>query len=81
MQEKVEPIYKYPKWMNIYKKIDNGESLFHSGFLYGFILFFIASNVLTNSTIFTDIGLLLGYLIVDQIIYRMWIARRRRCRV
>jgi hypothetical protein len=81
MQEKVNSIYKYPKWMNIYKKIDMGESLFHSGFLYGFIMFFIASNVLTNSTIFTDISLLLGYLIVDQIMYRMWIVRRKKCQV
>lgn len=25
--------------MNLYKKIDKGESLFHSGFLYGFAYF------------------------------------------
>jgi len=81
MQEKIESIYKYPKWMDIYKKINKGESLFHSGFLYGFILFFIASNILTYSTIFTDIGLLIGYLIVDQIIYRMFIIRRKKCQV
>ena len=67
--------------MDIYKKINKGESLFHSGFLYGFILFFIASNILTNSTIFTDIGILIGYLIVDQIIYRMFIIRRKKCQV
>jgi hypothetical protein len=78
MQEKIESIYKYPKWMNIYKKIDKGESLFHSGFLYGFIIFFIASNVLKTSTIYTDIGLLIGYLIVDQIIYRIFIIRRNK---
>jgi len=79
MQEKIDSIYKYPKWMNIYNKIDKGESLFHSGFLYGFIIFFIASNVLTISTIYTDIGLLLGYLVVDQIIYRMFILKRKKC--
>ena len=78
MQEKIESIYKYPKWMNIYKRIDKGESLFHSGFLYGFIIFFIVSNVSTNSTLYTDTGLLLGYLVVDQIIYRMFILNRKR---
>jgi len=70
-------IYKYPKWMILYKKIDSGEGLFHSGFLYGFLMFFIVSNILTVSNIYTDIGLLLGYLIVDQIIYRIWIKKKR----
>jgi len=71
-------IYKFPKWMRLYKKLDLAESCFHSGFLYGFIIFFIASNVLTTSTIYTDIGLLIGYLIVDQIIYRMWIIKKKK---
>jgi len=79
MQEKIDSIYKYPKWMNVYKQIDKGESLFHSGFLYGFLVFFIVSNVLQVSNIYTDLGLLFGYLIVDQIIYRIWIVRRKKC--
>ena len=79
MQEKIKSIYKYPKLMNLYKKIDKGESLFHSGFLYGFLIFFLVSNVSTFSNIYTDLGLLIGYLIVDQIIYRLWIIKRRRC--
>ena len=79
MQEKIDSIYKYPKWMNIYNKIDKGESLFHSGLLYGFLIFFLVSNVSTFSNIYTDLGLLIGYLIVDQIIYRLWIIKRRRC--
>ena len=70
---------KYPRWMNLYPMIDEGESLFHSGFLYGFVTFSIVSNVFLISNLYTNLGLLLGYLVFDQIIYRFWVIKRREC--
>lgn len=68
-------IYKIPKFMRLYEKIDVEESCFHSGFLYGFMMFFIVSVFFTMN-LYYHFGLLIGYLVFDQLIYRIWIKKR-----
>lgn len=74
-------IYKIPRFMRLYKELDVEESCFHSGFLYGFLMFFIASISFTRN-LYYHLGLFFGYLLFDQIIYRIWLKiykHRGRC--
>jgi len=59
---------------NIYKKLKTEQGYFHTGFLYGFICFAIASNIIQNN----DLGIVIGFLLGDQIIYRILTIKRTK---
>ena len=63
---------KYPTWMRLYMKIDLGESLFHSGFFYGVLAFAIINSLVIKGSLLTNLGFLIGYVITDQILYRLF---------
>ena len=61
--------------MNLYKKIEIKESYFHTGFLYGFLAFFVVGIALGNEFI-SNMWIVIGYIIFDQIIYRVWVKKK-----